>query len=497
MKPLQIVMISAECVPYAKVGGLADVTSALSRVLAEKGHSVRIVLPLYAGIDRERFGLHRAALAPEAAVRVGGREIPLRLWEAPLGSEGSVAVFVENEEYFGRPGIYTDPKTAKGYDDNDERFVFFCRAALDAAKTLGWNPDVFHCHDHQAAFVPAYLRLAPENGGPRPATVFTIHNLGYQGIAAPSILDFAGIGSEQFYPMGPFEFFGKVNFMKAGIEWSDMISTVSERYAEEIQSSPEYGMGLEQVLRSRHGDVAGILNGVDYGEWDPRVDALIPAKYGPETIADKEKNRAALLRKVGLPVVTGRPVVGMISRLADQKGFDLLERASNDMLMEDLSLVVLGSGDRRYEIFFSELCARNPERVAIDLRFNNELAHLIEAGADMFLMPSRYEPCGLNQMYSLRYGTPPIVRATGGLADTVEDYDPRTGKGNGFVFEEYSAAAMMDAVRRALAAYRAPAAWRRIVRAGMDCDFSWGASAEKYVRLYQTAMERREATAAR
>jgi starch synthase len=491
-------MVSAECVPFAKVGGLADVTSALSRVLAGMGHEVRVFLPRYQGIDAKRFGLKPLKVPAGATVRVDGRDVPLKLSEAPLGSEGAVAIFVEHEGYFGREGIYTDPKTGKGYEDNDSRYVFFCRAVLDAVRALDMHVDVLHCHDHQASFVPAYLStiLADDEKLRRTATMFTIHNLGYQGIYSSSILEFAGIGMEHFYPMGPFEFFGKVNFMKAGIAWSDLITTVSERYAEEIQSSPEFGMGLEQVLRGRHQDVVGVLNGVDYGEWDPRVDSLIPVKYGPDTLADKEKNRSALLRKMGLPVVTGRPVVGMISRLADQKGFDLIEKATNDILNEDLFLVVLGSGEKRYEVFFSELCARNPGRVAIDMRFNNELAHLIEAGADMFLMPSLYEPCGLNQMYSLRYGTPPIVRATGGLADTVKDYDPRTGKGNGFVFEPYQASAMMGALRRALAAYRDPAAWKGIMKAGMACDFSWSASAEKYVRLYEKAIELRARVAA-
>jgi starch synthase len=495
MDKLRIVMVSAECVPFAKVGGLADVTSALSRVLAGQGHTVHVLLPRYAAIDAERHGLRPLAVPKGAAVPAGGRQFPLRLWEAPLGPEGARAIFIDEPEYFGLPGIYTDPKTGKGYDDNDKRFAFFCRAALETLRALDLPADVLHCHDHQAAFVPALLSrgLVAGDALRRAATVFTIHNLGYQGIHAPEILEFAGFSAGEFVPMGTFEFFGKVNFMKVGIELSDMVSTVSERYAEEIQGSPEYGMGLENVLQARRGDVVGILNGVDYGDWDPRVDKLIAAQYGPETLADKQKNKAALQARVGLPSVTGRPLIGVISRLADQKGFDLIERAASRILTEDVSIVVLGSGERRYETFFSELRARNPERVAIELGFNNELAHLIEAGSDMFLMPSRYEPCGLNQMYSLRYGTVPIVRATGGLADTVRDFDPATGKGNGFVFEAYDAGAMADAIHRALAAYRKPEVWRKIVLAGMACDFSWGVSAEKYVRLYRAAMEKRTA----
>jgi starch synthase len=394
--------------------------------------------------------------------------------------------------FFDRPGVYDAPDTAQGYPDNGERFLFFARAALLGLERLGEPIDVLHAHDHQAAWAPCFVRTH-EAGHPifaRTATVFTVHNLGYQGIHDPFVLGLAGFGRELFYPSSPFEFWSRVNYMKVGLAFADMISTVSPRYAVEIQSSGEYGFGLEGVLARRSGDLRGILNGIDDVVWDPARDPHVTRPYDREHLDAKASNHAALAEECGFPNGPDWPIVGMVTRLVDQKGLDLVEAAERDLLRLEARFVVLGTGQARYQ----ELCRRMmtiaPQRFHYRAGFDDPLAHRIEAGSDLFLMPSRYEPCGLNQMYSLRYGTVPVVRATGGLADTVQDFDPVTRQGNGFVFQRYDASEMVNALRRALTVYRQPHLWSQVQRNGMACDFSWRKSADGYDQLYREALER-------
>jgi starch synthase len=496
---VRIVIAAAEVAPFARVGGLSDVAGALSKEMAARGHDVFVFLPKYASIDERKYGLEPIAKAGTFDVLMGERVERCRLFRGGMpGADAVNVVFVEHEGYFGREGIYIDPATGHGYVDEVERYGFFSHAVLLGTKALGVEPDCIHLNDHHTALVLAYLaeRYADDPGLSRAGTVFSIHNLGYQGQFEPKLLPRLGFPESLAEPGSPFEFHGLVNNLKIGIELSDYVNTVSERYAEEISSLPEYGLGLEGVLadRRRDGRLVGILNGVDYSVWDPSVDDLIPARYGRGDLAGKHTCKMALLERAGLPVDGGAPVIGIVSRLADQKGFDLLKEVGDEIAALGAALVVLGTGQPEYHTFLTELAKRHPDRVSANLTFDNEFAHWIEAGSDMFLMPSLYEPCGLNQMYSLRYGTVPVVRETGGLADTVQDFDPATDEGTGFVFQDYSAKAMLDAVRRAVRTFGDAAVWSRIVERGMSADFGWGVSAERYEELYglaRTAAEER------
>ncbi|HEY3215401.1 MAG TPA: glycogen synthase [Candidatus Eisenbacteria bacterium] len=499
VKRHRIVHFASELAPLVKVGGLADVVGALSSEQARRGHQVVVALPAFGtvtlppGWSREPLGSSEVAwgMGHEPAV------FELLVPDSSDGSSaGSLRVLLVGHEgsrrFFDRSGIYDDPATGEGYPDNGERFLFFTRAALEGLKLLGGPYDVLHAHDHQAGWVPCLVRTheAAELAFADAATIFTVHNLGYQGIHDPFVLGLAGFGRELFYATGPFEFWGRVNYMKVGLSFADMISTVSPRYAQEIQSGGEYGFGLEGLLQRRSGDLWGILNGIDDTYWDPRRDAHLPYPFDRRNPAGKRANRTALLTECGFPTKPDWPIVGMISRLADQKGFDLIEQAEQDLVRLETRFVVLGSGQTRYQDLLARLAMRYPQRWFYRQGFDEAFAHRIEAGCDLFLMPSRYEPCGLNQMYSLRYGTVPVVRATGGLADTVQDFDPASRRGNGFQFHRYDPADMVNALRRGFTVYRQPHLWSQLRDNGMACDFSWRRSADGYDRLYAEALQR-------
>ncbi|MBD3349065.1 MAG: glycosyltransferase [Candidatus Eisenbacteria bacterium] len=489
---MRIVMASAEVAPFARAGGLSDVVGALSQAMAEMGHEVTVFLPKYALIDDEEYGIEPVESTGPVAVPMGTGEEEVRLYESRMPDGGAVrVVFINHRGYFDRLGLYIDPDTGHGYPDEVERYALFSRAVLESSRALDLRPDVFHLNDHHTALAAVYLRefYSGDPGIGGAGIVFSIHNLGYLGWFEKSVLPALGFSEDRCVFGSPFEYKGGVSTLKLGIEHADYVNTVSEQYAIEISTSPEYGLGLEGVLAERRkaGRLLGILNGVDYRAWDPGVDDLIPAKYSEEDLSGKEECKRALLERSGLPMDTAPPLIGMVSRLADQKGFDLLREAGDRVVELGARLVVLGTGQKEYHDFLEGLSNKRPESVAAHLTFDNELAHWIEAGSDMFLMPSRYEPCGLNQLYSLRYGTVPVVRATGGLADTVEDYDEERETGVGFVFEEYSEGAMLGAIERALRAYGRSEAWRGIVRRGMALDFSWAVSAGKYATLYEKA----------
>ncbi len=497
--PLSIAHVASEMAPVVKVGGLADVVGALSAEQARRGHRVTVVLPSYRAADLGAFGPPRRLGTCEVPWGVRREPAAFELYTPPSaagdGPPGVRLLRVDHlgeRRFFDRPGIYDDPATGEGYTDNAERFLFFARAAVEGLKRLEEPLEILHAHDHQAGWAPCVVRTH-EAGDPafaRVATVFTIHNLGYQGIHDSWVLGLAGFGRELFYPASPFEFWGRVNYMKIGLAFADMISTVSPRYAVEIQSSGEYGFGLEGVLSRRSGDLRGILNGIDDTAWDPARDPYLPHPYDREQPAGKWKNRSALIQECAFPGTPDWPIVGMVSRLVDQKGFDLVEQAEPDLARLEARFVVLGAGQARYQELCAKLMARDPLRFHYRAGFDERFAHLIEAGCDLFLMPSRYEPCGLNQMYSLRYGTVPVVRATGGLADTVQDFDPASRGGNGFVFQRYDAGEMVSALRRAFTVYRQPHLWSQLRANGMASDFSWGRSADGYDRLYQEALAR-------
>ena len=486
-----IVHLASEAIPLAKVGGLADMVGTLAAEQARRGDRAVVVLPAWRDRDVPTGWSRRALPGAEVPWGLGKEPASFELLSAP--DAGLRFLLVDHagvRRFFDRPGIYDDPTTRQGYADNGERFLFFARAALAGLRQLGEPVDVLHAHDHQAAWAPCFARTHEAETFAGAATVFTIHNLGYQGIHDAWVLALAGFGGELFYPASPFEFWGRVNYMKVGIAFADMISTVSPRYAEEIRSSPEFGFGLEGVLSRRAADVRGILNGIDDAYWDPSRDPTLAAHYDREDLDGKARCRAALLAECGFTERHEWPVVGVVARLVDQKGFDLLERAEADLPRLEARLVVLGAGEARYEQLFHRLAAAHPQKFHYRPGYDEAFAHRIEAGADLFLMPSRYEPCGLNQMYSLRYGTPPVVRATGGLADTVEDFDPATRRGTGFLFQRYEASEMIAALRRAFTIYRQPHLWSALQSNGMAKDFSWRCSADGYDRLYDEAQER-------
>ncbi len=491
-EPRRVAFIGAEAVPFVKVGGLADVMGALPPALGAAGIETLVLIPAYGAVDRARRGLRKIREGLE--VPLGGRRERFGLLEAASSSPRVRYMFIEHAGYFGREGIYGDPKGGGEYPDGAERFIFFTRAALEALRVLGEPIDVVHCHDHQTALAPAYLKLLlrsdPVLG--RAASVLTIHNLGYQGICSTRVLLLSGFGEEMLHPASPFLHRGEVNVLRAGIAFATRVNTVSPTYAREIRTSRDQGAGLERVLAARGADLSGILNGIDVREWDPSTDAHLARRYSIESREGKRDCKEALRRRVGLDAERmDAPLAGMITRLVDQKGLDLLCAELDRLFDLGLDLVVLGTGLPKYHEFLQDAARKAPGRVAAELKFDNGLAHQIEAGADLFLMPSLYEPCGLNQMYSLRYGTVPVVRATGGLADTVIDADADPAAGNGFTFAEYRPEPFLDAVRRAVTAFGDRERWGRIVRAGMTADNSWRNSAGRYIDLYRDSLEAR------
>jgi len=475
---MHIAFVASECVPFSKTGGLADVVGALPRALAAAGHEISVYLPRYrhTRISEERTVVQSITVPFDDRYRFCSIL-------SGAGYPGVRFFFVDYPLYFDRDGLYG---TASGdFPDNAERFTLFCRAVIEGSKILG-VPDIFHCHDWQSAMVPVLLRTqyvedpAFRNAG----TVFSIHNMGYQGLFPPEILPLLMLPWDLF-TITKMEYFGNVNFLKGALAYSDFITTVSRKYSQEIQTA-EFGFGLEGVLKERAQTVTGILNGVDYEEWNPETDRFIAAHYSAEDVSGKAECKRDLLASFGLNQADeSAPVIGIVSRFAAQKGFDLIGQIVDRLALEDVLLVVLGSGDKLYEEMFMRLNRRVPNKIAVRIAYDNTLAHKIEAGADTFLMPSRYEPCGLNQIYSLKYGTPPIVRATGGLDDTIDPWDARTKKGTGFKFQEYTGEALLRAIHQALQLYRDQGSWQKLMRNGMSKDFSWRVSGREYLRVYE------------
>ena len=483
---MNIVFAASEGVPFSKTGGLADVVGALPRALAALGHQVSVYLPRY-----------RQTKLTEPVPEVRSVTIPFddQYRFASVVSGGSLHgvrfYFVEYPPYFDRDALYGTP--AGDYPDNAERFALFSRTVLEASKILG-VPQIFHCHDWQSALIPVLVRTvyAEDPAFRDVGTVFTIHNMGYQGLFPPDTLPLLMLPWDLF-TMSKMEFFGQVNFLKGALTYSDFITTVSRKYSQEIQTA-EYGFGLEGVLRDRASTVTGILNGVDYDEWSPQTDKFIAAKYSPQDLSGKAMCKHDLLAAFGIPTADVKlPVIGVISRFAAQKGFDLIAQIADRLAREEMIVVALGAGDKTYEEMFLRLNKQFPKKIAVKVAYDNAIAHKIEAGADMFLMPSRYEPCGLNQIYSLKYGTVPIVRATGGLDDTIEPWDARTGKGTGFKFSEYNGESLLLTIKHALTAYRDQTSWQALMRNAMNKDFSWNASAREYGKIYEKVRQMRGA----
>jgi starch synthase len=491
---VKILVATSEAVPFAKTGGLADVCGALPVELARAGHQVALILPAYRGVHY--CGLPIEPMGIEFIVPVGTKTVAGRLLRSRIPA-GQVPVYlVQQDQYYDRDQLYrTD---GKDYIDNCERFVFFCRAVMEAVRLLDLQLDVIHANDWQTGLLPAYLKIA-YRGIPRYdqiACLFTIHNMAYQGQFWHWDMLLTGL-DWKYFNWHQMEFYGKLNLLKTGLVFADSISTVSPRYAQEIQTAP-LGCGLEGVLQQRRDVLSGILNGIDGGEWSPATDPHLAVHYDADTVGEgKPRCKAALQKELGLPVRADVPLAGFVGRLDDQKGLDLLAEVLGRWVRDtDVQWVILGTGEPKYHRLFESLSERFRQQVAVRLEFSPPLAHRIEAGADMFLMPSRFEPCGLNQLYSLRYGTVPVVRATGGLADTITDAGPQTladGTANGFSFEQYSAQALDEALRRACDAFRRTPVWRQLIATGMRQDWSWARSAGQYVKLYgETAARRKQ-----
>ncbi|MFQ5949541.1 MAG: glycogen synthase GlgA [Nitrospiria bacterium] len=480
---INVIIAASEVVPYAKTGGLADVLGGLSTTLSRKGLSVVVFLPLYTGVDLQGSLLRPAGKRISVPISQRKEDGELFVHE----SEGVSYYFLKKDRYFARPGIYG---TSEGdYPDNAERFLFFSRGVLEAIKILGIQPDIFHCHDWHTGLIPLYLKTSYSNDFQNAPSLFTIHNLGYQGIFQREAWHLFNL-SEDYLSDQALQFDGRINFLKGGILYADVLSTVSLKYAEEIQTTA-YGNRLEPFLIRRRRDLFGILNGLDTKEWNPANDPYIPFQYDAKRLSGKERCKASLQEEFALPIRGGTPLLAMITRLAGQKGIDLATAAIENMMKWNIQLVILGSGEKKYETVLKSLAERYPNQMAVKIAYDHSLAHRIEAGADIFLMPSQYEPCGLNQMMSLRYGTVPVVRATGGLDDTITQFNPGTLRGNGFKFKAYTPTAFLRQIRKALSLYPERKKWDALIRNGMNVDYSWETAAERYINLYRSVINKR------
>lgn len=481
---MKVLFAASEAVPFAKTGGLADVAGSLPPAIAALGHDVRVIIPRYQRVDPKTFNLKPVATF---SVPLGAWKERCDIFEGAM--DGNVTVYFVNKDiFYDRPELYGTPQA--DYPDNAERFIFFSRVILELCRVLDFTPDIVHCNDWQTGLVPLYLKKFYQESGALHGTktVFTVHNLGYQGLFVQGDMRLTGFGGDVFTPEG-IEFWGKINFLKAGLVYSDLITTVSRTYSREIQT-PEYGQGLEGVLKKRAGDLYGIVNGIDYEGYNPARDTTIAKTFSVSRPGGKTACRQALHKIVGLPA-SDNPLIGMVTRFADQKGLDILTEALPEIMTLGVQLIILGTGDEKYQKILAAAAGRYRNRMRVLLQYDDRLAKNIYAGCDLFLMPSQYEPCGLGQMIALRYGAVPVVRKTGGLIDTVADYNPKTGRGTGFLFEEYSAPALVECLRRALNIYVDRKKWKGLMQNGMKQDFSWENSAKGYVKIYRKAMRKR------
>ncbi len=487
---MNIAFVSSEVVPFAKTGGLADVAGALPKEIKKLGHEIKVFMPKYYSVDEKRFNLDYLSWIGSIPVRVAGRTMDVHFHQGFLPNSNVEVYFIDFPRYFHRHTLYTNDF------DEDERFILFQKATIELIQRLNWKPDLIHINDWQTGLIPLLIKdnYSWDKKFSETATLYTIHNIGYQGNYSKESLYKAEIDPKYFKSPGQVEQGGRVNFMKAGISFADAINTVSETYAKELLL-PEYSFGMDSVLKYRSEDFYGILNGIDYRIWDPNTDKHIPSNYSIDDLRGKLKNKKALLERFGINFNENIPTIGIISRLAIQKGFDIILSSLEYLMGLDLQIVLLGSGENEYESSFNALANKYSHKFGIYLGYNNELSHQIEAGSDMFLMPSHYEPCGLNQLYSLKYGTIPIVRKTGGLADTVIDWDERQAlgfeDGTGYSFNDSNGYALTNAVERAIRDFNNKPVWKKIQANGMRKDFSWEKSAEKYIELYKTAKKKR------
>ncbi len=485
-KGFNVLFVTSEVFPYSKTGGLADVSNSLPQALNSLGNDVRIISPKYGQLDERRLQIHEIKRLKELKIDVNGKETKFSIKSSFIHGKNTKAqmYLMESLDYFKNKGIYQNSITKKDFPNNDERYLFFCKAVIEILEILQWKPDVIHCNDWQTGLIPAFIKTVYKNNPyiSDIRTVFTIHNLAYQGNFPKSSFAKTGLPESVLTPKGGLHH-GMFSYLKTGLSYADKITTVSQKYAEEIRTDKEYSAGMEDVLSARKRDLVGILNGIDYSIWNPVVDKLIPYRYTHQEIPLKYENKRELLGKYKIKYDEEIPLIGVISRLVDQKGFDLIEKIMPELMKEKLQLFILGTGEEKYQKFLKKAEKKYKGKLAVHIGFDESLAHMIEAASDMFVMPSKYEPCGLNQMYSLRYGTVPIVRNTGGLADTIVDY--RKPNGTGFLFNKYDAKELLQTIRTAIELFKNKSKWNKLAREGMALDFSWKVSAQKYMKVYK------------
>jgi starch synthase len=487
---MNIAFVASEVVPFAKTGGLADVSGALPIEFTKLGHNVKVFMPKYYSVDETRFNLKQEVWLGSFPIRVANKTHNIKIFKGLLEDSKTEIYFIDYPPYFHRHSLYTDDL------DEDERFILFSKAVIELIQRLNWQPNILNLNDWQTGLIPLLIKdnYNWDKKFSKVASVYTIHNIAYQGSYGTATLNKAELNIKHFKSPGEIEHEGKVNFMKAGISFADAITTVSEKYANELQT-PEFSFGMDTTLNYRKDDFYGILNGIDDSIWNPEVDEFIVKNYSSKTINQKEKNKIELLKRFNLPYNIKTPVVGIVSRLASQKGIDLFLSSMDYLLGLDIQWVILGSGDYNLEQKLNEYASKFSDKISVYLGYNNELSHMIIAGSDMFLIPSQFEPCGLTQMYSLKYGTVPVVRNTGGLADTVFDWDDRLSKGetdgNGFSFNDYDGYALTNAIERAAYSFANKKLWKQIQNNGMQTSFSWEVSAKKYLSIYEKVLAKK------
>jgi starch synthase len=480
---LRIVFIAAEALPWVKEGGLGDVLGSLPPALHARDHDVITILPLYGNIDRDA---HRLEELTTVHVRFLGQDYKTKIFQATYPKSDCRALFIEQPYYYDRGAVYNDPATGKPWPDDDERWCFFQRAALELLASTQLAPDIIVCADWQTALIPALLRIryAEDRHLERARSVLSLHNMGYHGLFPEETITKLGLPSELIFPLSPFEFYGQLNSLKAGICFADEVITVSPNYAKEI-CTETFGHGLEGVLRDHGERLTGILNGIDEKLWTPARDPNLVQPFSIGRLNRKSPNKAALLERFGLDPSYKGPVASMVTRLTGQKGMNLLSGCIDRLMKREFKLLILGTGEPQFESFLKDIAERNPDRMSVQIGYSEELAHQVYAGSDLFLMPSQYEPCGLSQMYAMRYGTPPVVHSTGGLKDTVKNWMDDPEEATGFCFEGYTADAFLEALDHALSLWKKPVLWRKMQRNGMRQDFSWKRSAEQYEEIFR------------
>jgi starch synthase len=487
---LKILMVFSEVAPFSKTGGLGDVGGALPRILKEMGHDVRIITPQYQVVNERKYVLRDVIRLQNIEVALGNEKMGINVKSAFLPNSKVQVYFIDYKPFFFRRGLYADPKTSKEYADNDRRFILFSKGVLETLYKLHWQPDIIHCNDWQTGLIPYLLKIAYHDNPffAQTHTLFTVHHFDSQGSFEPQCLSLVHPDGPSALETSGLELAGRCNFLKAGVVHSDIVTTVSEKYAQQVQQSHEFGFGLEKAIKARKSRFFGVASGIDDAVWNPETDPFIPHPYGMTTLEDKKASRKVLLERFGLIPDKALPIVVMVGRLTEQKGLDLVRNAFDAMMNQGVVFLVLGAGDEKYHQFFKQMQRKHPKRVGVNLSFDEQLAHLMMAGADLLLTPATAEPSGLMQMYGQRYGTVPVASNVGGLADAVQPFNAKSEKGTGFVFGPPDARNMMAAMKQAVQVYRDPVKWSKIQRNGMKKDLTWQSPAKKYVHLYNKCL---------